>query len=149
MSLKENINTQVKEAMKAKDQDRLRTLRAVKSAILLAETESGAKEELTDDDEMKILMKLAKQRKDSASMYKEQNRNDLYETEMIELKILEEFLPKQLSEEELIEKLKEIITTVGASSPKDMGKVMGNATKKLAGLADGKVISTKVKELLS
>ena len=149
MSLKDTINTGVKEAMKAKDQDRLRTLRAVKSAILLAETESGAKEELSSDDEMKILMKLAKQRKDSAETYKSQNRDDLYATEMAELSILEEFLPKQLSEEELTDKLKEIISSVGAAGPQDMGKVMGTATKQLAGLADGKAISAKVKELLS
>lgn len=149
MSLKDTINNGVKEAMKAKDQDRLRTLRAVKAAILLAETETGAKAELTSDDEMKILMKLAKQRKDSAAMYKEQNRDDLYQTEADELAILEEFLPKQLSEIELVEKLKEIISTVGAAGPQDMGKVMGAATKQLAGLADGKAISAKVKELLS
>ena len=149
MSLKDTINNGVKEAMKAKDQDRLRTLRAVKSAILIAETETGAKAELNSDDEMKILMKLAKQRKDSATMYKEQNRDDLYQTEAAELAILEEFLPKQLSDEELTSKLKEIISTVGAAGPQDMGKVMGSATKQLAGLADGKVISAKVKELLS
>ena len=149
MSLKDTINTGVKEAMKAKDQDRLRTLRAIKSAILIAETETGAKTELTSDDEMKILMKLAKQRKDSAAMYKEQNRDDLYQTEAAELAILEDFLPKQLSDEELTVKLKEIISTVGASGPQDMGKVMGASTKQLAGLADGKAISAKVKELLS
>lgn len=149
MSLKDTINNGVKEAIKAKDQDRLRTLRAVKSAILLAETETGAKTELNADDEMKILMKLAKQRKDSATMYKEQNRDDLYQTESAELAILEEFLPKQLTDEELTVKLKEIISTVGAAGPQDMGKVMGTATKQLAGLADGKAISAKVKELLS
>lgn len=149
MSLKDTINNGVKEAMKAKDQDRLRTLRAVKAAILLAETETGAKAELSADGEMKILMKLAKQRKDSASMYKEQNRDDLYQTEAAELAILEEFLPKQLSDEELTAKLKEIISTVGAAGPQDMGKVMGASTKQLAGLADGKAISAKVKELLS
>ena len=149
MSLKDTINNGVKEAMKAKDQDRLRTLRAVKAAILLAETETGAKTELTSDDEMKILMKLAKQRKDSATMYKEQNRDDLYQTEAAELAILEEFLPKQLSDEELTSKLKEIIAAVGAAGPQDMGKVMGASTKQLAGLADGKAISAKVKELLS
>ena len=149
MSLKDTINNGVKEAMKAKDQDRLRTLRAIKSAILLAETESGAKAELSQDDEMKILLKLAKQRKDSAETYKSQNRDDLYETEIKELHILEEFLPKQLTEQELTEKLKNIISSTGASSSKDMGKVMGIATKELAGLADGKIISTKVKELLS
>ena len=98
---------------------------------------------------MKLLLKLAKQRKDSAETYKSQNRDDLYHTEMTELSILEEFLPKQLSEEELTEKLKEIISSIGASGPQDMGKVMGTATKQLAGLADGKAISTKVKELLS
>lgn len=149
MSLKDTINSGVISAMKAKDQDRLRTLRAVKSAILLAETESGAKAELSSDDEMKILMKLAKQRKDSAEVYKTQGREDLFATEAAELAILEEFLPKQLSDEELTSKLKDIISTVGATGPHDMGKVMGTATKQLAGLADGKVISAKVKELLA
>ena len=149
MSLKDTINSGIITAMKAKDQDRLRTLRAVKSAILLAETETGAKKELSSDDEMKILMKLAKQRRDSAEVYKTQGRDDLYQTEAAELTILEEFLPKQLSEEELTSKLQEIISTIGASGPQDMGKVMGAATKQLAGLADGKAISTKVKELLS
>ena len=149
MSLKETINKGVIAAMKAKDQDRLRTLRAVKSAILLAETESGAKTELSDDDGMKILLKLAKQRRDSANVFKNQGREDLYKTEADELAILEEFLPKQLSSEELVDKLQEIISSVGASGPQDMGKVMGTATKQLAGLADGKVISSKVKELLS
>ena len=115
MSLKDTINSGVVTAMKAKDQDRLRTLRAVKSAILIAETETGAKTELTSDDEMKILMKLAKQRKDSAEVYKTQGREDLYATEAAELTILEEFLPKQLTEEELTTKLTEIIATVGAS----------------------------------
>lgn len=149
MSLKETINKGVIAAMKAKDQDRLRTLRAVKSAILLAETATGSKTELSDDDEMKILLKLAKQRKDSAEVFKNQGRDDLYKTESDELTILEEFLPKQLSTEELTTKLQEIITTIGASGSQDMGKVMGAATKQLAGLADGKIISSKVKELLS
>lgn len=149
MSLKEIVNNGVKEAMKAKDQDRLRTLRAIKSAILLAETETGAKTELSPEDEMKILMKLAKQRKDSAETYKAQNRDDLYQTEMTELLILEEFLPKQLSENDLTTKLNQIISNVGATGPQDIGKVMGVATKQLAGLADGKAISQKVKELLS
>lgn len=149
MSLKDTINTQVMNAMKAKEQDRLRALRAIKSAILLAETESGAKAELTQDQEMKMLMKLAKQRKDSAEMYEQQNRQDLYEVEMSELKVLEEFLPKQLSEAELKEKLTAIIAKVGASGPQDMGKVMGASSKELAGLADGKAISSMVKELLA
>lgn len=149
MSLKDTINTQVMNAMKAKDQDRLRALRAIKSAILLAETESGAKAELTPDQEMKMLMKLAKQRKDSAEMYEQQNRQDLYDVEMSELKVLDEFLPKQLSEAELKEKLTAIIAKIGASGSQDMGKVMGAATKELAGLADGKAISSTVKELLA
>lgn len=147
MSLKANIEEGIKNAMKAKDQDRLRTLRAIKSLILLEET-SGAGKDLSTDQEMKLLTKAAKQRRDSLEVFQAQNRTDLADKEQIELTIIEEFLPKQLSDEELDSKLKEIISQLGASSPADMGKVMGVATKQLAGLADGKVISAKVGSLL-
>ena len=135
--------------MLAKDQDRLRTLRAIKSAILLAGTEKGASGELSADAEMNILIKAAKQRKDSLSIFKEQGRTDLAEKEAIELAIIEEFLPQQMSEDELTEKLKLIIEQLGASTSKDMGKVMGVANKEFAGKADGKTISTIIKQLLS
>lgn len=147
MSLKAKIEEGIKDAMRAKNQDRLRTLRAIKSLILLEET-SGSGKDLTADVEMKLLTKAAKQRKDSLEVFQSQNRADLADKEQIELSIIEEFLPKQLSEEELEAKLKEIIAQVGASSPADMGKVMGVATKQLAGLADGKTISAKVGVLL-
>ena len=147
MSLKAKIEEGIKDAMRAKNQDRLRTLRAIKSLILLEET-SGSAKDLTADVEMKLLTKAAKQRRDSLEVFQTQNRADLAEKEQIELSIIEEFLPKQLSEEELEAKLKEIIAQVGASSPADMGKVMGVATKQLAGLSDGKAISAKVGALL-
>lgn len=148
MSLKSNIEGGIKDAMRAKDQDRLRALRAIKSLILLEETSGNSTGELTTDAEMKILTKAAKQRKDSMEVFVAQGRNDLAEKEQAELTVIEEFLPKQLTEEELKAKLTEIIARVGASAPSDMGKVMGVATKELAGLADGKVISATVKALL-
>ncbi|MHA8059712.1 GatB/YqeY domain-containing protein [Aquirufa beregesia] len=148
MSLKVTIENGIKDAMRAKDADRLRALRAIKSLILLEETSGSNVGELSADIEMKILMKAAKQRKDSLEVYVAQNRPDLAEKEQAELSIIEEFLPKQLSESELTEKIQAIIIQVGASSPADMGKVMGVASKQLAGLADGKAISTKVGELL-
>ena len=134
--------------MLARDQDRLRTLRAIKSLILLAETEKGAKEEISEDVEMKLLQKAAKQRKDSLDIYVQQGREDLAAVERIELEIIEEFLPKQMSEAEIEEAVKGVIAEVGAAGPQDMGKVMGAATKKLAGKADGKVISMMAKKLL-
>lgn len=149
MSLKARIEADIKSAMLAKDKDRLRALRSVKSLILLAETEKGAKAELTEDDEIKLLTKAAKQRRESAEVYQSQNRQDLEAVELSELSVIEEYLPKQLSEEEILEKLKEIISETGAQGPQDMGKVMGVATKYLAGQADGKVISVLVKSLLS
>ena len=149
MALQQDIEAGIKQAMLAKDQDRLRTLRAIKSALLLAATEKGGTGEVSDDAGVKILMKQAKQRKDSIEIFKGQNRDDLAEKEQVELSIIEEFLPQQMSEEELTEKLKAIIEKVGASSPKDMGKVMGQASAKLAGQADGKTISTIVKQKLS
>jgi uncharacterized protein YqeY len=148
MALKETIENGIKDAMRAKDTDRLRTLRAIKSLILLEETSGNQSGPLSADAEMKILMKAAKQRRDSLEVFKAQNREDLAEKEQVELTIIEEFLPKQLSEAELTEKIAAIIAQVGAAGPGDMGKVMGVATKQLAGLADGKAISAKVGELL-
>jgi uncharacterized protein YqeY len=148
MSLKLTIENGIKDAMRAKDADRLRALRAIKSMILLEETSGSSSEGLSTDAEMKILMKAAKQRRDSLEVYVAQNRPDLAEKEQVELAIIEEFLPKQLSDAELTSKITEIIASVGATSPADMGKVMGVASKQLAGLADGKAISVKVSELL-
>ena len=148
MSLKLTIENGIKDAMRAKDADRLRALRAIKSLILLEETSGSSADGLSADAEMKILMKAAKQRRDSLEVYVSQNRPDLAEKEQAELAIIEEFLPKQLSDAELTAKITEIIAAVGATSPADMGKVMGAASKQLAGLADGKAISAKVSELL-
>ena len=148
MSLKLTIENGIKDAMRAKDADRLRALRAIKSMILLEETSGSSADGLSADVEMKILMKAAKQRRDSLEVYVAQNRPDLAEKEQAELAIIEEFLPKQLSDAELTVKITEIIASVGATSPADMGKVMGVASKQLAGLADGKAISAKVNELL-
>lgn len=149
MNLKQKIEADIKEAMLAKDKDKLRALRAIKSLILLAETEKGAKEEISHEDEIKLLTKAAKQRRESAEVYAAQGRKDLEEIELSELKVIEVYLPKQLSEEELHEKLKEIVTRTGAAGPQDMGKVMGVANKELAGQAEGKVISFIVKSLLN
>ena len=149
MSLKTQVESGIKDAMRAKDQDTLRALRAIKSLILLEETKGGATGELTADDELKLLTKAAKQRRESADIYKTQNRPDLLEKEEAELAIIEQFLPKQLTEEEVRAKLQDIITRIGASSPADMGKVMGVATKELAGQADGRVVSSLVKSLLA
>ncbi len=149
MSLKAQIDEAIKTAMKAKEQDTLRALRAIKSAILLAETAEGKTGELSTDEEMKLLTKAAKQRKDSAEIYKQQNREDLLKKELDELAIIEQFLPKPLSEEELKAKLEEMIGRLGVTSAKEMGKVIGLANKELAGLADGKKISEMVKALLA
>lgn len=149
MALKEQIEGDIKQAMLAKDKDKLRALRAIKSLILLAETEKGAKTELTRDDEIRLLTKAAKQRRESAEVFNNQGRTDLQEIELAELAIIETFLPKQLSEEELQQKIKQIIESTGAQGPQDMGKVMGAATKELAGQADGKVVSFMVKNLLN
>ena len=148
MSLFDKISEDLKSAMLARQKDRLESLRAIKTALLLAKTESGT-HDLTADQEMRILQKLVKQRRESAQIYKEQNREELYQIEIKEAAIIEEYLPKQMSEAELILALKAIIQKVGAASPKDMGKVMGMASKELAGKADGKMIAEKVKELLS
>ncbi|WP_186753813.1 GatB/YqeY domain-containing protein [Echinicola salinicaeni] len=147
MSLKQSIESEIKKAMLAKEKDRLRALRSIKSLIMLEETKGGDKG-MTEDEELKLLTKAAKQRRDSVEIYQQQNREDLAATELAELEIINEFLPKQLTEEELEAALKEIIAELGAEGPKDMGKVMGAATKKLAGKADGKMISQKVKGLL-
>lgn len=136
-------------AMKAHDQVRMNAVRSIKSAILLAKTAEGAKESLEDADVVKLIMKLAKQRRESAEQYTAAGRPELAENELAEAAVLEEYLPRQLSEAEVEEKLKEIIAATGASSPADMGKVMGAATKQLAGLADGKTISTIVRKLLA
>lgn len=149
MSLASEITTAMKTAMKAKDQDALAALRAVKSAILLAQTESGAKEDLNEEQEIKLLQKLVKQRKDSAVIYKEQGREDLVGPEVAQAEIISQFLPTQLSEDEVGKIIDEIIGASGASGMKDMGKVMGQASAKLAGQADGKTISTIVKAKLS
>ena len=148
MSLKNTIDHDIKEAMKAKDQDRLRALRAIKSMIMLAETEKGAGDGLTTDAEMKLLTKAAKQRKDSLDLYREQGREDLATKEEEELEVINSYLPEQLSEEDLRAQLQQLIEQTGASGPQDMGKVMGMATKQLAGKADGKTISQVVRELL-
>lgn len=148
MALKLTIENGIKDAMRAKDADRLRALRAIKSMILLEETSGSNSGEISVDAEMKILMKAAKQRKDSLEVYIAQNRPDLAEKEQVELTIIEEFLPKQLSDLELTVRISAIISQLGATSPADMGKVMGVASKELAGLAEGRAISNKVGELL-
>lgn len=148
MSLETQIMAQMKDAMKAKDEAGLRGLRAIKAAILLAKT-SGGSGELTADDEIKLLQKLVKQRKDSLDIYRQQNRADLAQKEEEEIAIIEKFLPKQLDAAELKIIIAGIIAETGASSAADMGKVMGAANKQLAGQADGKTISAVVKELLS
>lgn len=149
MSLKQQIDADIKDAMRAKDQDKLRALRAVKSLILLEETKEGQIGELKPEDETRILTKAVKQRKDSAEIFRTQNRADLLATEEAEIAVIEKYLPQQLTDDELTEKLEDIIIRVGASAPSDMGKVMGVASKELAGLAEGKAISAKVKSLLS
>ncbi|KAA3623162.1 MAG: GatB/YqeY domain-containing protein, partial [Flavobacterium sp.] len=145
MSLQSQIMDAMKVAMKDKNQVALQALRSVKSAILLAQTETGAKEELSEDEEIKLLQKLVKQRKDSASIYTQQGREDLAAPELAEAEVIEQFLPEQMSEEEVAAVVEEIIRKTGADSMKDMGKVMGMANKELAGRADGKTISTLVK----
>ena len=149
MSLQQELMVKLKEAMKLKDAVALESLRAIKSEILLAQTKGGASNELTKEDEIKLLQKLVKQRKDSAAIYNEQGRNDLAEPELAQVKIIAQFLPEQMTEDELKKVIAEIMVTVGATSIKDMGKVMGMASKQLAGKADGKSISIIVKQLLS
>ena len=149
MSLQKDIMTAMKTAMKAKDQTALTALRAVKSAILLAQTESGAKEELSEEQELKILQKLVKQRKDSAAIYLEQDRKDLALPEIDEAEVISQFLPEALSDEEIEKVVVMTIDQIGAEGMKDMGKVMGIVSKELAGQADGNTISNIVKANLS
>jgi uncharacterized protein YqeY len=149
MSLELTINGDIKTAMLAKDADGLRALRAIKAAILLAKTSEGKQGDLTEDEEMKLLVKLAKQRKESIDIFTTQNRPELAAIEIAELAVIEKFLPKQLDEAELKNIIQIIITQVGATQASDMGKVMGIASKQLAGKADGKIISSIVKELLA
>jgi hypothetical protein len=149
MSLKVKIDAAIKTAMLAKEQTRLLALRSIKSLILLEATKEGGNGELSEDSEMKILNKAAKQRRDSLEKIKQQGRADLAEKEQAELSVIEEFLPKQLSAEELESKIREFVAQVGATGPQDMGKVMGVATKGLAGLADGKAVSETVKKILA
>ena len=148
MDLFDKISEDIKNAMKAKDRVALETLRNIKKVFLEAKTAPGANDTLTDEAATKIIAKLVKQGRDAADIYVQQGRQDLAEAELAQVKVMEGYLPKQLSEEELTAALKEIITQVGATSPKEMGKVMGVASKQLAGKAEGRVISAKVKELL-
>lgn len=149
MNLFETINADIKSAMLAREKVRLEALRGIKKEFLEAKTAPGSNGELSDDAAMKILVKMAKQRRESAQIYTEQNRPDLAEGELAELAVIETYLPKPLSEEELTAELTKIIAETGASSPADMGKVMGVASKALAGRADGRAISAKVRELLA
>ena len=147
MSMEQQIQQDIKAAMLAKEKTRLESLRAIKAAILLAKTADGS-ESIADEAVVKIIQKLVKQRKETAEIYRQQSREELAAQELAEAAAMEVYLPKQLSEEELEAELKKIIAQVGATGPQDMGKVMGTATKKLAGLAEGRAISAKVKELL-
>lgn len=149
MNLEQQVMDEMKDAMKAKNEAALRGLRAIKAEIIKAKTEPGANGELSEDTALKMLQKMMKQRKDSLEIYQQQNREDLAKKEQEEIEVIEKFMPAQMSETELKDALKKIIEQVGASSPADMGKVMGIATKQLAGQADGKTISAAVKELLS
>lgn len=149
MSLETKVMDLMKDAMKSKNEAGLRSLRAIKAEIIKAKTEPGANGAISADTEIKMLQKMVKQRKDSLDIYQQQNRADLAQKEIEEITVIEQFLPKQLTEAELKEELAKIIAEVGASSPADMGKVMGVASKKLAGLAEGKAISAGVKELLA
>lgn len=149
MSLFDQISEDIKEAMKAREKEKLEALRGIKKVMLEAKAAEGANGELSDQDSLKIIQKLAKQGTDAAAIYKEQGRNDLYEAEMFQVKVFESYLPAKMSDAELTGAVQQIIAEVGATSIKDMGKVMGIASKKLAGLAEGKEISDKVKALLS
>lgn len=149
MNLFDKVSGDIKTAMLARDKVRLEALRGIKKEFLEAKTAKGGDGELSDDAALKILAKMVKQRKESASIYTEQNREDLAGEELAQAAIIEEYLPKQLSEEELTAALKEIIARVGATSAKEMGKVMGTASKELEGKAEGKAISAKVRELLA
>jgi uncharacterized protein len=149
MSLKQQIDADIKKAMLARNKEELEALRSIKSLILLAETEKGSSDEISSDAEKKLLMKAAKQRKESAEIFNTQDRKDLADRELFQLEVISRYLPKQLTEEQIKTALLSVIKEVGASGPQDIGKVMGVATKKLAGQADGKLISEQVKKLLS
>ena len=149
MSLFDTVSEDIKKAMLAKEKEKLEALRAVKTAFQLARTDVGAGDELTPEAELKIVQKLVKQRRESAEIYQQQNRQDLADKELLEASVIEQYLPAQMSEQELETVLKAIIERVGAKAPSDMGKVMGVATKELSGKADGKAISVKVKQLLT
>ena len=149
MAIFDQINEDIKAAMKAREKEKLEALRGIKKVMLEAQTAKGAGDVLADDDALKIISKLAKQGSDSANIYKEQGREDLYEQEMKQVAIFESYLPAKMSDEELTAAVKAVIEQVGASSMKDMGKVMGIASKKLAGQADGKDVADKVKALLA
>ncbi len=149
MSLEEKVMTDLKTAMLAKDEKSLRSLRAIKAAIINLKTSEGFGGEIKEEDEIKMLQKLVKQRKESLEIYEKQNRNDLAEKEKEEIEVIEKFLPKQMSEEELKEVITSIIKETGATSQADMGKVMGMANKQLGGKADGKTIAAIVKEILA
>lgn len=149
MNLEQKIMAEMKDAMKAKDEATLRGMRAIKAEIIKAKTEPGAGGEISEEKELAMLQKMMKQRKDSLEIFQQQGREDLAKKEQEEMAIIERFLPKQMSADELKTELQQIITEVGASSPADMGKVMGVATKRFAGRADGKTISALVKELLA
>lgn len=149
MNLKTQIEGDIKQAMLAREKDELTALRAIKSAILLAETASGAKEELSEEDELKLLTKAVKQRKDSAELFQKEGRKDLADKEILEYEVISRYLPQQLTEEELKEAIQKIVADTGASGMQDMGKVMGMVTKSLVGKAEGKAISVMVKLLLA
>ena len=149
MSLIQTVDQEIKQAMLAKNEIRLRGLRAIKAALLLAKTEKGAQEELSEEAETKALQKQIKQRKDAVEIYQQQNRADLAKIELEEITVLEDFLPKQLSEEELAIAIKSIVQTLQVTDPKDMGKVIGAANKQLAGKSDGKSIAEMVKKVMS
>jgi uncharacterized protein YqeY len=149
MSLEEKVMAQMKDAMKAKDEALLRGLRAIKAEIIKAKTDPGAKGQITEDTEMKLLQKLVKSRKDSLVIYEQQNRADLATKESDEIAVIEKFLPQQMSEAELKDAIAAIVTQTGAAGPQDLGKVMGVASKQLAGKADGKAIAAAVKDALN
>jgi uncharacterized protein YqeY len=149
MSLKERIEADLKKAMLEKKKDDLRALRAIKSMILVAQTEKGAQENLSSEMEMKLLQKAAKQRQDSLTLFREQKRDDLADAEQAELEVIKRYLPEQMSEDALIAALQSIVEKAGAEGMKDMGKVMGMASKELAGKAESKAIAQHVKKLLS
>ncbi|MGB5942890.1 MAG: GatB/YqeY domain-containing protein [Leeuwenhoekiella sp.] len=149
MSLQTEVMTAMKNAMKAKDQNALASLRAIKAELLKAQTAGGSKEEITEEEELKLLQKLVKQRKDSAAIYQEQGRDEMAQEELAQAEVIGQFLPEQLSEEKIAQVVDEIIATTGASGMKDMGKVMGLATTRLSGQADGKTVATIVRQKLN